>query len=132
MLRRPFLKSLPARAVLLGGTLVLGGCKVGTEVCPAVEASSLSVRVTDAKTGAYVASGATLKWRSGAFQGTGNLVVTSGPADASPLIVFGPAGAYDILVEKDGYAPLQKGVVVPSDGCGPEGVSLTVSLVPLP
>jgi hypothetical protein len=133
MLRHSLLDFPPARAVLLAGMLALSGCTMGTEVCPAVLASSLSVRVTDAKTGAYIASGATLKWRSGASQGTGDLVVISEAADASAFIVFGPAGTYELLVEKDGYAPLQKsGIVVPSDGCGPEGVSLTVSLVPLP
>src|SRR5689334_265284 len=86
MLHRSFPKFLSPRAVLLAGILGLSACKLGTEVCPALRASSLAVRVTDAKTGAYVASGATLRWRSGAFQGTGNLVLTSEPADASAFI----------------------------------------------
>ena len=130
MLGRPS-RSFPARALLLAGILAASGCTSGTQVCPAILSTALSVRVTDARTGAFIASGATLKFRFGAYQGAGDLFVTTEAPDASPLIVMGSAGTYDILVEKPDYAPLSQRVVVPSDGCGPVAVNLTAKLAPL-
>jgi len=133
MLRRSFVRCLPARVALLAAMLVCGACTSATETepCPAIYSLALVVKVTDARTGAYIASGATLKWRYGTLQGTGNLYVTSEVPDASPFVAGSWPGTYDILVEKEGYAPYSQSVVVPGNRCGAMGVNLTVKLVPL-
>jgi hypothetical protein len=133
MLRPPFASSLTALAPLVA-LIICGGCSSATETepCLAINSSlALVVKVTDARSDAYIASGATLKWRQGTRQGTGTLYVTSQTPDASPFLVGGAPGTYDILVEKQGYAPYSQSVVVPGNRCGPLAVELTAKLVPL-
>lgn len=133
MLRRSFASSLTALAALVAALMVCGACTSATDTgpCPAIYSSALVVKVADARTGAYIASDASLKWRYGALQGAGVLYVTSEAADASPFVVSGSPGTYDILVEKQGYGPYSQSVVVPGNRCGPLAAILTVRLAPL-
>ena len=103
-------------------------------VCPAILGPALLVKVKDAQTGAFIATGTTLSARYGAIPITGDVIYPWGDgADSLPINVLGSAGTYGILVQRQGYVDYsQNGIVVPDDhGCSAQPVRMTVKLLPV-
>jgi hypothetical protein len=109
---------------------------MGTVACPASLGSALLIRVKDAQTDAYIASGATLRASYAGAPSSGNVMPPFGPgADSLPFAVLGSAGTYGIAVSRPGYSDfVQNGIVVAADGAcqSARTVRLTVKLVPAP
>jgi hypothetical protein len=135
MIRRSSLNTSAARFLLFAGMIAVSGCSGGTIACPAILTSALLVRVKDARTGAFIATGTTLTARFGTVQFTDDIIYPSGAgADSLPIAVLGSSGTYGILIQRRGYFDYsQNGIAVPDDhGCGAKAVRMTVNLLPNP
>ena len=121
------------RSVLLLAVLTVASGCTSSITCPAVAITAIEVRVKNAQTNEFIASGATL---TGRFNGVEGLIAEhpSGPgADTLPIIVAGSAGTYDVRVRRAGFADfVQNGIVVPGiNRCDqPQKVAITANLVP--
>lgn len=116
---------------------MLVGCRenTGLTVCDRYASPSVVVQVRDLVTGAYIASGATLVLRDGAFVDS-----VSMPADETTRNGVGlmtensleRAGVYSVTVRRAGYARwVREGVKVTADECHVRTVLLTARLIPL-
>jgi len=114
--------------------VALSGCMRGPRVCALSINPAIVVEVRDARTGAFIASGATGVVRSGAYvdslkpYGFGS----SDPASQQSLqAALGRAGTYSIEVVHDGYARWTiSGVTAQKELCGLRTVRLRASLIP--
>lgn len=122
--------------LFLGNLVAMAGCSIPI-TCPAISLAALEVRVKNARTGQFIASGATISLRFNGVDIDGNSTqYPVGPgADSLPIHISGSSGTYDIRVRRAGFADfVQKGIVVTGSGhCNqPQIVALTATLVPLP
>lgn len=105
-------------AVLLAVTLAACNSRALLN-CVAEPAAALDVTIVDARTGAYLAAGATVLARDGSFSewlGPGNYA--PGGDLASRRGAFGRPGTYDVTVSHPGYEDWSTRARVGSDRCG--------------
>jgi hypothetical protein len=126
--------------LFLPALVVLAGCGASSveplRVCTLELRSTLVVNVTDARTGAAAAGGATVIVRNAAFYDS---VFVTTPFPAPTTAYFGmedrvKGGRYTVQVRKPGYIDwIKTDVDVPSDAChsGP-GPSVAAILQPSP
>jgi hypothetical protein len=117
--------------------LVLAACDQSLSfVCPDSQQPAVLLQVIDAATELSVADQATGWWRVGNV--TDSLRHTQRPSGGqsiegtTQLAAFGPAGVYQIRVQRPGHAEwVRTDLVVSESECGPATVRLTAVSVPV-
>lgn len=101
-------------------------------VCTAQFVYGLNIQVQDSVTGAWIASGATLIARDGAFVDSVGAQGSGPEWDQLPLATAGErAGTYDVTVRREGYHPWDRnGIEVEGDTCHVRPVNLVARLQP--
>ena len=115
--------------------LLSAGCAVSGSpvVCTGQFVYGLGVQVQDSVTGAWIASGATLTARDGAFVDSASARGSGPEWDAQPLAAAGERpGTYDVTVRREGYRLwTRSGVQVEGGTCHVRPVQLVARLQPL-
>lgn len=122
-----------AASVMLGGA----GCVdlLGARACDAMIDRGIEVQVRDARTGAWVAAGATAEVQDGTYRETLRVVGWRGVPPNDTVTTFGGAeertGTYTVRVRQTGYRAWERtGVRVRPGECGVRTERLTADLVP--
>jgi len=108
-------------ALLLGVSATVA-CSEDAESTPPIVTCgtppfAISVRITDAGTGRYVASGATVIASSGSYSDVRRLPSTY--PDSSPVLLGENAGTYTLIVSKPGYMDWTRGGLVVKPSAAP-------------
>jgi hypothetical protein len=115
------------RIRLVPALALLAACEEdGTGICPAVVVPALEVTVVDDGSGANVSDAARGWWISGEQSRS-----LEGSPLGGPLLAYGPAGRYALIVQHAGYQTWGRDDirVVPGE-CGPQTVQVIARLVP--
>lgn len=119
-------------SVALVSTLAAPACQgvIDPGVCTGEFVYGLNVQVQDSSTGAWIASGATLVARDGAFVDSVTAPANRPQEDHFPLLAAGERpGTYEVLVRREGYRPWSRsGVQVRRGTCHVERVHLIARL----
>ena len=105
-------------------------------MCTLEARSAVGVRVQDAVTDAFIASGATLVLQDGAFVDSVSFPADEPEINHFALVTpntFERAGVYTATVRRAGYADwVREDIVVTEGRCHVNSVGLTARLTPLP
>lgn len=96
--------------------------------CPSASRPGLQITVVDSATGARATPGSTLAVEDGSYSEM--ITVPADDPRETIAAASGRAGTYSVTIQNQNYLPWSKrDVVVTSDGCLPNTVSLTAKLV---
>src|SRR5262245_34504365 len=109
----------PRTSLILLSGVIAGTNACGSSLdCTQIEIPAIVATVLDARTGVAITDSATGFSRRGSFRaglGFGERDATNRPIN---MIVYAPAGAYDVVIERPGYHQWSSFVIVPrGEGC---------------